>query len=128
MAAYATITQVREFTGLDIERLPDVDAQRLLDEAQLDIDTALGPGWRPYVANDGRALDPITLDARGRDALVRATVAQTAYRLLMGPAHFTGPGLSVEGEEATEGAPWVSPEAIRHLDRVGLRRMTGRVV
>jgi hypothetical protein len=116
--AYATITDLRAMSGLDVARLPDARAQTLLDGAHRDIDGALGVGWRSYGPRPPGAylVDIATLDAVQAAALTRATVTQAVYRELKGDAHFIAP----------DGGGAVSPEAVRELDRVGLRRLTGR--
>jgi hypothetical protein len=118
--AYATVGDLREMSGLDVARLPDARAQTLLDGAHRDIDGALGVGWRAYGPRlaGGRLVDIETLDADQADALTRATVTQAVYRELKGDAHF------VASSPDDGGA--VSPDAVRELDRVGLRRLTGR--
>lgn len=99
---------------------------RLIERAQLDIDSLLGP-WTIIESGTyaGLKLDVTTLDYAQRAALARATVQQVLYRLEMGEQFFVRPQFdSVSGPEfSTEGAaPRVGPAARQELSGLGLIR------
>ena len=129
MPTYATADDVRDYV-IDYP-LPDDDddIDRIIERAERDIDSlplpAIGPGL------NGLRYDPLDLSTMFRDAINRATCAQTEYRFRMGPKHFataqyesvTGPDYSVRGT-----LPIISPQARRELRISGLSARWARVI
>ncbi len=127
MPTYTTATAVRDFTALDdLIALDDAAIEKLIDQAERDIDGAVGH----YTIEDGETLKfaPITkLDTAQRDTLSNATCAQVEYRHVMGPEFFVrAQQTRVKGPEfETEGTlPYVGPGTWRELEGSGLLRLT----
>jgi hypothetical protein len=124
--SYATIAQLREWTGQDATALPDPTATTLLLAAQQDIDS-LAVATQPLDATTGLRFDPADLDTARTLVLARATCAQAAYRQAMGEDFFTGgqyaevsgPDYSTKGKLGR-----IAPRVYRELAGAGLVRLT----
>lgn len=104
------------------------DLDRLVERAQLDVDSLLGD-WDVWPSGTyaGLKIDVTTLDYAQQQALARGTIAQVLYRREMGEEFFVRPQMpDVSGPEfQTKGKlPRVSPAAKQELSGVGLIRST----
>ena len=102
---YATIEQLREYTGQAEAVLSDDRAEEILRRAERDIDSLAVVGW-PTDETTGLRFDPAALSDTEALALRRATCAQAEYRLEMGDSFFvkgqyeevSGPEFSTKGK------------------------------
>lgn len=123
---YATISELRAYTGQDSTALPDATATRAIEQAELDLD-GLAVIGHPVNTTTGRRFDPTALSADRALALNRATCAQAQYRLAMGEEFFImGQYAQVDGPDfTTRGTlPKVGPMVRRELAGSGLFRLT----
>lgn len=98
---YATIVQLRDYTGKTSGELSDTAALAVLQRAEADIDSLAVVG-RPVDDTTGLRFDPDTLTAAEVRTLARATCAQAEYRLEMGASFFIRPQhAEVSGPEFT---------------------------
>ena len=121
MATYATLADLTAYIdSLVIDDPARTDA--LIMRAERDVDSYLGG---PIPDGGGLKHDPATLPAGQREALKRATCAQTYYRILQGedfftrdqPTYMQGPDFTMRGQLAR-----FSPLAEEELAGSGLSR------
>lgn len=88
MSSYATLEQLRALAhpDADLDNVTDGELERLLVEAEGDVDAVIG-GPRLL---DGRALDPALLTDAQRDALARAVAIAVVHRRLLDPEDLVG--------------------------------------
>lgn len=128
---YATIADLRDWTGQDSATLTDSEATRALTLSERDID-GLSPVLHPINTTSGRRYSPASLSALQAIVLQRATCAQAEYILSMGEDFFIrGQYDSVNGPDfSTSGRlPRIAPAVWRELAGSGLVRLsttTGR--
>lgn len=123
---YATVAQLRDYTGKTAGELPDEQAEQLLQKAERDIDSLALVG-RPVIEATGLRFDPTALSATEALTLKRATCAQAEYRLEMGDSFFirgqhgevSGPEFSTKG---TLGR--IGPQTYNELKGAPLVRLT----
>lgn len=116
MATYATQSDFEAYS-IGWTTTDPVALEKILEQAERDVDRVLGNmGDRP--AAQVLKVVPSELDARDRDALMRATCAQAEYIIQMGPAFFRqGQHQSVSGPKfATTGQlPRIGPRVKEEL-------------
>jgi hypothetical protein len=129
VATYATAAEARTYTGLSSAELPDSTAERLLEQAERDVDYACGGFFYPDTGLmfDLLAVAPSTaaLTVGQKRALSRATCAQVEYRLAKGEEFFvlpqyelvSGPDFEHRGQ-----LDYIGPKVYRELAGSGLRR------
>jgi hypothetical protein len=124
MPTYATVADFEAYSEGWVTT--DVAAlTRAIERAERDVDRLLG--YRGHRVTATVKLDPATLTAFDRDALKRATCAQTEYRIEMGPRFFrqaqhrsvSGPKFSTEGQ-----LPRIGPKVMEEL--AGTSLVAGR--
>ena len=125
--AYLTIAEFEEDTGATVTDAAEV--QRAIDRASRDVDSLL-TGWGPP-DQDGLRIDPTDdLEPHERAGLRAAVVAQTEYRIEMGPAFFrtnepdslSGPDFSQTGRRGR-----IADGVFSELTRVGILQTGGRL-
>lgn len=126
MSTYATLEDLDDdFPNIATRYPDDAERQKLLDEAEDDVDMSLGV--YPPDASTGLKLNPAVLLGYQKIALKKAVFAQVEYRLVKGPAFFiesrpenqSGPEGSREGKE-----PYLGPKARMQITRAHLFRLT----
>lgn len=126
MPTYADAAAVKAYTSIDaLDALADAEIDKLLIEAERDIDSAVGARARDETT--GLKFVPSTLTTHEEDVLSRATCAQVEYRFIMGPEFFIraqhdrtkGPEFEVDGK-----LPIVGPKTWRELEGSGLLALT----
>lgn len=122
---YATVADLR---GYSLSPLTDDDSylEKILERAERDVDRNAGY-WN--VLTNGRKFDPVSMEARKRQALARATCAQAEYRLQMGEAFFIeAVPASVSGDDTnyTGRPPRFGPKAREEMQDAQLIRAGGR--
>lgn len=131
MATYATAQEARAYTGQGEEALSDPDAERLIEQAERDVDYACGGFFNPDTGLmfDLVAVAPSTtaLTVGQKRALSRATCAQVEYRLAMGEEFFVRPQYElVSGPDFEHRGQldYIGPKVYRELAGSGLRRQS----
>lgn len=127
---YATIADLEAAVqGTPYEaQLPPTDAgkTKLIEDAERDVDQALGPG--PRTATGGLLFNPAAdLEDQQRTALAAAVCEQAMYRIEMGPEHFVRAqreAVSSRHFSARGKLPIVGPAAMRMLTYTDLLRNT----
>lgn len=122
MSTYATIDAFRAYSPA--APTSDEEAQRVLDQAERDLDVELFAPVDALRQATGLKYDPAALEpAWIEGAIERATCAQAEYRLAMGDDFFIraqhdqvrGPDFTTSGR-----IPYLAPKAERELSGTGL--------
>lgn len=125
---YTTVTAVRSYAP-ELSMQDDDSIKNTIRKAERDVDGYAGFGGAPNV-DTGLRFDPVSdLDVTTRDALSRATCAQTQYRFYMGDAFFVDEVqyIEVRGDEGTKKPSRYGPQMKAEFPRE-LGKHTGNFV
>lgn len=128
MATYIVQTDFESYMGSAWTTTDPVELERIMEEAERDIDSLLTFTQGPRSLTTNLKLDPTQIiNLYDLAALKRATCAQTEYRIIMGDKFFARPQYKATsaGGITTQGRlPWFGPKVRRELQETSFYQVS----